>query len=838
MAETGHGELSWAFGCLALPSEKYIFPQTQIYQNLMVSAVELLRIGFGQSASLNRLSREDRRLKNHAYINEISKDVPPGTPARYLRGGKFLFAAYGCALLERQTEKGRVYIAVNLKSGRAKAICRGTEPLDEAIYPRIAARIRASSIRGAGRNEVDVAPGKWVKRDKLLQALSHIFTNILPKYGYTVRKNQIELAEHILATIAIRGISLAESAVGTGKTHAYLVAAVLAKRGRINDFWLQGHYPGQSYIGSTQMPVVIATSSIALQRALVKDYIPLLSKILVDNDIIRERLSCVVRKGKEHFLCEKRLQIFGEDADEQTKLLLRNIMEENTSCDLADSERLTPYIKKRICVTGKCEASCQYASRCRYMRYLSAANNPKVDIQITNHNYFLADILHRNNGKRPLIPDYQLVVIDEAHKFLQAARQMYGVELSTAEITALADNIRDIMKDNLMIQRTKKLAGQGMRLFKRMQESIPSQEDDERERFPATLDKETQRYLKNIAGIAQELMDEISGSSVPLRFRDHKSQVLWNLERMGGTANTLRGSNGLISWVEYPKNDSGVVLCGIPKDLDEKLCHDIWDTGIPTVLTSGTLSAGGNFGRVKQSLGICRVNERRLLETSKPSPFDYRNNSLLYFSEQVPFPDHHDKGYIAAVADEIEKLIRASNGHAAVLFTSYNVMGLVYAVLQRRFLPYHIFRMGKRDINALGKFRQSGNGILFAAGALWEGIDIPGDTLSMLIIVKLPFAAPDPIGDYEKAMLGGMQAYKAKALVPDMLVKLKQGFGRLIRTETDTGVCAILDCRAKESGAYHRHVLNALPACRVTSSIREVDRFMQKQKDGEYFLAE
>jgi len=270
--------------------------------------------------------------------------------------------------------------------------------------------------------------------------------------------------------------------------------------------------------------------------------------------------------------------------------------------------------------------------------------------------------------------------------------------------------------------------------------------------------------------------------------------------------------------------------------LDNRLYTDIWSMGTPFILTSGTLSASGDFARTRQTLGIDKMNIHLVRDVSMPSPFDYKKNVLLFLSENTPFPDQKDKGYIAAVTDEVERLIRASYGHAAVLFTSYNMMGLVHSALCHRSLPYPLFRMGRRDTAALEQFKASGNGVLFASGALWEGIDIPGDALSMLIIVKLPFAAPDPIGDYERSLFGSMEAYKTRALVPDMLVKLKQGFGRLIRTEADTGVCTILDCRANGSGAYHRLVLNALPSCRVTSSILEVGRFIQETKPDSYFV--
>ena len=186
----------------------------------------------------------------------------------------------------------------------------------------------------------------------------------------------------------------------------------------------------------------------------------------------------------------------------------------------------------------------------------------------------------------------------------------------------------------------------------------------------------------------------------------------------------------------------------------------------------------------------------------------------------------------------MERLVQASHGHAAVLFTSYNVLGQVYAILKRRGLPFPLFRMAKRDTTALERFRQSGNGVLFASGALWEGIDIPGDALSMLIIVKLPFAAPDPIGDYERSLFGSMDAYKNRALIPDMQVKLKQGHGRLIRIETDTGVIAILDCRALPGAAYHRHVLAALPPCRVTTNVLEIESFLRIVKPQSYYMKE
>ncbi|MDL2258452.1 ATP-dependent DNA helicase, partial [Eubacteriales bacterium OttesenSCG-928-K08] len=781
-------------------------------------------------------------LHTPAHIAEITTTLPPGTPARHLANGTPLFAAYGCALLERQTAKSYAYSAVNLSNGKTETLCRRAKPLDESMYPGMAMKIRASSVRGDGQHEVDRAPCERLPHMRVSEILNHIFTELLPQYGYAVRENQIGLAAHILTAIQRRAISLAESEVGTGKTHAYLTAAVLAKRGRLNDFWLRGRTLGQSYAESAYMPIVIATSSIALQRAIASDYIPELSRILLEHDIIRTPLTCVVRKGKEHFLCEKRLREFFEDADAPTKTLLHPLLKKDASCDLADAEKLTPYIKRKICVAGRCGADCTYVSRCRYTRYLAEANDPKIDFQITNHNYFLADILHRVKGMRPLLPHYQLVIIDEAHKFLQAARQMYGLELTATEIPPLVESVHSFTDGKTVsgvnVHRlAKKLGGQNKRLFEQLTENLPHSVEDETERFPAVLDAQAQRHLHNIAGIAEDLIAAIMESHTAPRFKERKSQALWQLARIGEKAGALHNRTGLICWLEGFGEDESEDprLCAIPKDMGARLHRDIWSSGMPIILTSGTLSASGDFSRIKHSLGISHVSGAPVIETSKPSPFDHQSNTLLYLSDAVPFPDNKNKAYISAVAREVERLLYAAHGHAVVLFTSYSAMGQVYAMLKARGLPFPLFQMGRRDTAALERFKASKNGVLFASGALWEGIDIPGDALSLLIIVKLPFAAPDPIGEYEKGLYGSMDAYKEQALVPDMLVKLKQGFGRLIRTETDTGVCAILDSRARTGAPYHHRVLAALPPCRVMADVAEVERFMREKKPPEFF---
>ncbi|MCL1804597.1 MAG: ATP-dependent DNA helicase, partial [Clostridiales bacterium] len=539
--------------------------------------------------------------------------------------------------------------------------------------------------------------------------------------------------------------------------------------------------------------------------------------------------------------CERRLHSFNLGTDEKTRELLKPFTGANAPFDLTGADSLTPYMKRRICVSGKCAENC--TNPCRYRRYIGFTNGPKIDFLITNHNYLIADRLHRASGKRPLLPHYQLVVIDEAHKFLDAARSMYGLELTDSELPELAREIHTLTtgKSNggINVHRfAKRLEEQSQRLFQKLNDNIPeSGDDDDAERFNAIMDDDVSHYLKKIAGISGDLADAVEDRSVQALYKDRQSKVVWRLDTITERVSELRKQSKLIHWLE--KRVEGQtetdLLCAIPKNLNERLHRDLWNGGVPIILTSGTLSAGGDFTRTKKTLGLDLLPAHKLYDTTMPSPFDHKNNALLYISENTPFPDNKNINYITAIADEIERLVLASHGHAAVLFTSYNAMGQVHSILNRRNMPCPLFCLERGGVHAIERFKKNGNGVLLAAGALWEGIDIPGDTLSMLIIVKLPFAVPDPIGDYERSLCGSMDAYKAQCIVPDMLVELKQGFGRLIRTETDTGVVAILDSRANSRGAYRSRVLAALPECKVTSKIAVIREFYEELKAPAYF---
>jgi ATP-dependent DNA helicase DinG len=424
--------------------------------------------------------------------------------------------------------------------------------------------------------------------------------------------------------------------------------------------------------------------------------------------------------------------------------------------------------------------------------------------------------------------------LDEAHQFLSAARSIYGTELSVTTIPEIAKKIIALNYRSLDIKQNQwrevrnasyTLAKQLILLNKQLF-------------FGYETDSICDDSLRKIRATADYLRKVLKGSHRFLVERDQqlKYKLLPKLEGLSNKANALSENAEQLRWFERDKeNDANLTLHGLPKQLNNRLYEDLWKRGVPSFLTSGTLSAAGDFSAFKRKVGMLKINPHQLMEITHPSPYNYRKNCLLYLSRKVPYPKQSSKTYIDALTDEIERLIIAAHGHTAILFTSYNVMGRVFSKLQKRKLPFPLFKLERSTSNAIEQFKQSSNGVLFASGALWEGIDIPGDTLSMLIIAKLPFASPSRISEYEQTQYPSFYEYLNNVITPEMLVKLKQGFGRLIRTVNDTGVVAILDIRAHFSGAYHERVINSLPNCHITESINEIEGFIQTVKPHEYF---
>ena len=275
--------------------------------------------------------------------------------------------------------------------------------------------------------------------------------------------------------------------------------------------------------------------------------------------------------------------------------------------------------------------------------------------------------------------------------------------------------------------------------------------------------------------------------------------------------------------------DGQLTFCAASNRVPQLLRSALWNTREPTILTSGTLTAAGDFEHTEQLLGLAAYAPLRHFRAE--SPFNYRKKCLLYIPARraAAVPENQ------YLADKIVQLVSTCHGHALVLFTSYRQMRNVYDALGGR-LMFPVFQAGRGQNRSIQQFKQSGNGVLFAAGSCWEGIDFPSDMVSLLIIAKLPFPIPDPVSDYERRQYPNLRDYINAEIIPEMQKKLRQGFGRAIRTEQDSCVVAILDERAGIGGKYHDAALAALPTCPIIEKIEDVQQFIREQKRPDYFL--
>ena len=271
---------------------------------------------------------------------------------------------------------------------------------------------------------------------------------------------------------------------------------------------------------------------------------------------------------------------------------------------------------------------------------------------------------------------------------------------------------------------------------------------------------------------------------------------------------------------------------------------DLFDTGIlaksrtsyKNILETlgATMAVGSDFRRFKTQAGLEKGH--RVMESVSPSPFDYRNNCLLYLPQIPPRQRVEDTDvYFNELTAELVGLIKAASGHALVLFTSYAAMSAVKERLREESLPFPLLTLGRNAPHIIEQFRHTPGAVLLATGAAWEGFDFPGDCVSLLIIPRLPFAYPDARKERELEKYSSLHAFIREVAVPEMQIKLRQGFGRAIRTESDTCVIAILDERACRGRRYAQAVSEALPEMRRTGSLREVTRFLREKKPESYF---
>ncbi len=731
-----------------------------------------------------------------------------------------------CALLEQVNAGIYRYRAVNIETLKIKYLCTRKMPFRQEDYPKIADRLLGLDINQPESSiKLDV---RSQERARLL--LCRIFDETLPQHNMARRQKQKELALSMLQALQERKLALCEAEVGTGKTHAYILAVTV--------------YNLYSFRKTT---TVISTSTIALQEALTKEYIPQISKILMQHRIIERPLSFVVRKGKSHYVCDSRLQTYESSVRNLNRLedsvLLGQLEQlwaaQDTVLDL-DRISLTAYVMARINVS-QCGGHCPHFSYCRYAAFSKKWMSEHYDFQITNHNYVLADIMNRKNGKKRLLPAYRIAVFDEAHKLMDAARQIYATSLDENEIPKLVklivpDDMADMQLRIYMSTLCSGLREQNQELFRFISGYLVASHSREDMACIVGMDARMRLRILDMLGLLTKVKDFFW----KLGFHNGHGRInkaVRCIQDLSEKMDMFLGGERNICWAQ--KNGNGVIeICAIPRMMDAALYRDLWCTDIQSIITSGTMSVRGDFSHFKKmtGIGLMQPAHKKVLETAKASPFDYSNHAILYIPERMPFPDIRENSYIRAISIEIIRLVRATSGHTLILFSSYWLMERLYFEIGGELSPFPLFQMKRGRTDVIESFRRSGNGVLFASDSAGEGIDLPGDILSSVIVVKLPFPVPDPVLEAEREKYQSFDSYMKAVIVPGMIIKLRQWFGRGIRRETDTAVFSILDSRAGLFGKFRDEILTALPSMPVTDRIGDVERFIKEKKDGTYFI--
>ena len=630
-------------------------------------------------------------------------------------------------------------------------------------------------------------------RQKAHSMIDHIFKDLFPAQGMTERSEQIKLSHRMLDTMLDGGIALCDAGTGIGKTYAYLTAAAAASR---------------FGAGSSHRPIIISTSSIALQNAVQTEYLPLLSCTLLADGQIDKPLLSVIRKGKGHYVCDERLQrrlrqVNFQKKDPAAADALRSLKD---TLDMDKVPHLSGYDRERVCVPQFCDCDHQ---DCRYRRFLKRCDDERYVFQICNHNLLLANAIHRSQGRCPIFPEHSVIIVDEAHKLPEAAREMFGMTLTAGDIQSM---IRQLRAERYLLA-ADVLADTAGPLLRKL--TAPREESESLDAY---------LHLLTIPSRSLPIIEKQVGNLLTVQGRRQ-------LETLRGAVSLFSDPQSNMVLYTAEDDDGGTMLCATVSNLTEQMRRILWRPEHAFVLASGTLAVGDDFHRFRSQAGL--LDGRRVTESVSLSPFDYRRNCLLYLP-QLP-PNQRSETYYDELAEEITALIRAAWGHALVLFTSYAAMSAVKDRLRERELSFPLFTLGRNAMHMTERFRQTPGAVLLAAGAAWEGFDFPGDCVSLLVIPRLPFAYPDALKEKERENYPSLRQFIQNVAVPEMQIKLRQGFGRAIRTETDTCVIAILDERARHGRRYYAAMRDALPDMRTTSSLRAVTKFLRELKPESYF---
>ncbi|MGD0967839.1 MAG: ATP-dependent DNA helicase [Candidatus Aquilonibacter sp.] len=609
--------------------------------------------------------------------------------------------------------------------------------------------------------------------------------------GFEARSGQVQMAQSIERGMLEGMHTIVEAGTGVGKSLAYLVPAVRSGK-----------------------KIVLSTGTIALQEQLVRKDIPLVERAL------GVPLRVTLLKGRNHYLCKQKYERMRAErliASSRTMEQMWTWATQTQTGDRAELPFLPPGDEWETLDADADDCTGEFCEHFRDCWFFKKRDEAKyADIVVVNHALFFLDLAVGGG----LLPPYDVAILDEAH---QCERWATDALTSTISRGTVGRMMRKLHRTYTLPATFDGDLDDGMRALESALARVPG------DRYPLGANEDAWPALETLrttfyklenwlyANWHGALKKRVENDAEAERRRDLAMRAI--LAHQGAIDRAQLPADEAIAWVERGERDGRYEVNSAPFDVAEFLRAALFARTSSVVLTSATISIDGSFDFLKRSLGVSDAQE-----VIAPSPFDYARQARLYLAPPDVNPKAND--FARKAAPIVEECLDRCRGRAFVLFTSYARLREVYALLRER-LPFPVKLQGELPrAHLLQWFRTTPNAVLFATGTFWEGIDVVGDALSCVIIDRLPFPSPaDPlvaarVRDLEARGMDGFEEY----MIPAAIVRLKQGFGRLIRSTSDIGVVALLDGRAA-STRYGETILRALPPARRITHLDELTEF-------------